>query len=69
MIAANQNPTDTIANLNAACACIKRHRLIDARQYALKAGDGENAKYVRGIIDAMEGKAIWRMDGDRVILQ
>lgn len=68
LIAANQNPSDTVANLNAACACVKRRRLIDARKYVLKAGDGENAAYVKGVIDAMEGKRAWRMEGGRVIL-
>lgn len=55
-IAADQYPNDTIANLNAACACIKAHRLKDARRYLSRAGASIHTTYVRDVIDAMEGK-------------
>ena len=55
-IAADQYPDDHTANLNAACACIKVHRLKDARRYLERAGASAETTYVRDVIDAMEGK-------------
>lgn len=61
-IAARQYADDKTANLNAACACVMVRRLADAKRYIAKAGDSEDAKYVKFVIDAMEGTAKWKKD-------
>ena len=55
LIAARQYPEDETANLNAACACVQTRRLTDAKRYLSLAGESEDAKFVRQVIDAMEG--------------
>lgn len=66
-IAANQYPQDPVANLNAACACVKVHRLRDAKEYLKKAGDTEEARYVQNVILAMEGKRPWKEVAGKII--
>ena len=56
LIAARQYPEDETANLNAACACVQTRRLTDAKRYLSLAGESEDAKFVRQVIDAMEGR-------------
>jgi len=68
IIAARQYPEDPDANLNAACACVKMKRFSDARKYLGRAGDTENAQYVADVIDAMEGRVNWHMEGYRVVI-
>lgn len=68
LLAAQQFPEDETANLNAACACVKTHRFMDARKYLRKAGKTEQAIYLGQIIKAMEGDAKWRIENDRLII-
>ena len=57
-----------MANLNAACACVKVHRLRDAKAYLKKAGDTEEARYVQNVILAMEGKRPWKEVAGKIII-
>lgn len=68
LIAARQYPEDKTANLNAACGCVKMHRLTDAKNYLQKAGDTKEAKEVADVILAMEGKAQWRKEGNNIVI-
>ena len=68
LIAARQYPEDETANLNAACGCVKMHRLTDAKKYLQKAGDTKEAKEVADVILAMEGKAQWRKEGNKIVI-
>ena len=68
LIAANLNPEDKTANLNAACGCVKTKRLTDARRYLKKAGTTPQANYLRDVIDAMEGKKAWKIENEKVIV-
>lgn len=68
-IAARQYPGDAKANLNAACACVRTHRLSDAKKYLAKAGDTAEARYLADVIQAMEGKAQWKMENGRVVIE
>ena len=68
LIAANLNPEDKTANLNAACGCVKTKRLTDARRYLKKAGTTPQANYLRDVIDAMEGKKAWKIENGKVIV-
>ena len=68
LIAARQYPEDKTANLNAACGCVKMHRLTDAKNYLQKAGDTKEAKEVADVILAMEGKAQWRKEGNKIVI-
>lgn len=68
LIAANLNPEDKTANLNAACGCVKTKRLTDARRYLKKAGTTPQANYLRDVIDAMEGKKTWKIENGKVIV-
>ena len=67
-IAARQYPDDPTANLNAACACVKARRLTDAKRFLANAGSSEQARYLSGIIKAMEGRAGWKMENGRVVV-
>lgn len=67
-IAAKQYPDNPIANLNAACACVKARRLTDARHFLLNAGDTKQAQYLADIIKAMEGSVSWRLENGRLII-
>lgn len=67
VIAADRNPDDPTANLNAACACVQTRRLKDAAIYLEKAGDSQEADYVRRVILAMQGKGSWRMVHGKVV--
>ena len=67
-IAARQYPDNPIANLNAACACVKARRLTDARHFLLNAGDTKQAQYLADIIKAMEGSVSWRLENGRLIV-
>lgn len=67
-IAARQYPDNPIANLNAACACVKARRLTDARHFLLNAGDTKQAQYLADIIKAMEGSVSWRLENGRLII-
>lgn len=69
MIAAKQYPEDHVANLNAACACVKARRLTDAKRFLLNAGDSNQAQYLGHIISAMEGKCNWKMENGKLILE
>lgn len=69
LIAARQYPDDELANLNAACGCIRMRRLTDARRYLSHSGVSGDARYVQDVIDAMEGKIQWTMQGDRLMRQ
>ncbi|MBO4905645.1 MAG: hypothetical protein J5486_01245 [Bacteroidaceae bacterium] len=68
LIAAHQYPDDETANLNAACACVKTYRLVDAKKYLKKAGNSQQAKYVNDVIRAMEGSVKWKLENGRVIV-
>lgn len=68
MIAAKQYPMDQIANLNAACACVKAKRLTDAKQFLQHAGNSGEAQYLTDVISAMEGKCKWKMENGKVII-
>ncbi|MGM9700163.1 MAG: hypothetical protein ACI3YX_01905 [Prevotella sp.] len=68
LIAARQYPDDKTANLNAACGCVKMRRLADAKNYLEKAGNLPEATYLANVIRAMEGKAEWRMEGNKVVI-
>ena len=67
LIAAARFPEDPQANYNAACACIQARRLQDARKYLQKAGTGEQAQYLKNVIDAMEGKVKWTLGKDNYL--
>lgn len=67
LIAARQYPDDELANLNAACGCIRAHRLSDARRYLSRSGSSDEARYVADVIAAMEGKIQWTLEGDRLL--
>lgn len=68
LIAAKQYPEDKIANLNAACACVKTKRLSDAKNYLGHAGDTEQAKSLADVILAMEGKCKWKLENGKVVV-
>ena len=68
LIAARQYPDDETANLNAACASVRTHHLKDAKTYLSKAGNSEQAIYLRQIIQAMEGEVKWKMEKDKLIV-
>ena len=68
LIAARQYPDDATANLNAACGCVKARRMTDARRYLQKAGTSEEARYLKDVMDAMEGKKSWKMENGKVIV-
>ncbi len=68
LIAARQYPDDATANLNAACGCVKARRMTDARRYLQKAGTSEEARYLKDVMDAMEGKKAWRLENGKVIV-
>lgn len=68
LTAAKQFPNDETANLNAASACITMKRLVDAKRYLRNAGDSKEAQYLRIVMQAMEGKANWKIENDKVIL-
>ena len=44
------------------------HRLTDAKKYLQKAGDTKEAKEVADVILAMEGKAQWRKEGNKIVI-
>ena len=67
LIAAERFPTDSLANYNAACACIHSRRLQDARKYLKKAGTGEEVQYLNDVMDAMEGKVKWKLRDDNYL--
>ena len=67
LIAARQFPDDENANLNAACACVQRKRLLDAKRFLQKAGTSEEAQYVSRVIQAMEGRKGWKMENGRIV--
>lgn len=67
-IAAKQYPDDATANLNAACACIKAKRLSDAKRFLALAGNTDNARYLAGIIKAMEGQCQWHIENGKVVV-
>lgn len=67
VIAAQQYPNDETANLNAACACVQKKRLKDARAFLAFAGESEAASYLHDVIDAMEGKIRWKMVDGKVV--
>ncbi len=68
-IAADQYPDDEVANLNAACACVTTKRLTDAKRYLQHAGSSNEATYVRGVIDAMEGNRAWEMKDGKLMFK
>ena len=68
IIAARQYPDSPTANLNAACACVKAKRMTDAKEHLQKAGDSQEAHYLQDVINAMEGKVQWRLEGDKLIV-
>lgn len=67
-IAAREYPGDYIANLNAACACVKVKRLTDAKRFLKNAGNIPQAQYLANVIKAMEGKCQWTMQGGKVVV-
>ena len=67
LIAAERFPSDSLANYNAACACIHSRRLQDARKYLKKAGTGEEVQYLNDVMDAMEGKVKWKLRDDNYL--
>lgn len=69
IIAAQQYPDDETANLNAACASVQKRRLKDARAFLAFAGDNEETRYVRTVIDAMEGRIRWKLVDGKVVEQ
>ncbi|MGN0282070.1 MAG: hypothetical protein ACI4B3_07210 [Prevotella sp.] len=68
LIAARQYPNDATANLNAACGCVRMHRLTDAKTYLKKADGLAEARYLADVIQAMEGTVKWRMEGNKVVI-
>ena len=48
-------PSDEVANLNAANSAMSRGDLVMAEKYLVKAGNGENATYARGVLAALKG--------------
>jgi hypothetical protein len=68
LIAARQFPDDEMANLNAACACVKTKRFNDARKYLAKAGKTKQSIYLGKIIQAMEGEVEWKLVNGKVIV-
>ncbi len=68
LIAAKQYPNDQTANFNAACACVMRMRLNDAKKYLQKSGDTRSAQYVSNVIKAMEGEVNWKLERNRVVV-
>lgn len=68
LIAAKTYPNDQTANLNAACACVKTKRLVDAKRYLAKAGNSEQTQYVANVIRAMEGSVQWKMEDGKVVV-
>ena len=66
-IAARRYPDDSVANLNAACACVEAKRLSDAKRFLAKAGDSVEAQYLAEIIKAMEGKVRWKLKNGKLI--
>ncbi len=69
LTAARQFPGDPVANLNAASASVKMRRLTDAKKYLQKAGSSQDAAYLAGVIRAMEGRAKWKLENGRLILE
>ena len=67
-IAAQQYPEDETANLNAACASVMVHRLVDAKKYLKQAGNSERTKYVANVIRAMEGEVKWKMEDGKLVI-
>lgn len=68
-IAAKQYPDNEIANHNAACACVKTNRLVDAKRYLNKAGYTPESEYLHHIIQAMEGAVKWKIvDGVLIVV-
>lgn len=53
--AARMYPDDEVANLNAANAAMQNGALDNAAAYLKKAGDGPDATYARGILEALRG--------------
>lgn len=68
LIAVKQYPDDQTANFNAACACVMRKRLNDAKKYLAKSGSTTSAEYVANVIKAMEGEVQWKLERNRVII-
>ena len=58
-----------MANLNAASASVRMKRLTDAKKYLQKAGSSQDAAYLAGVIKAMEGRAKWKLENGRLILE
>ncbi len=54
-IAVRMYPNDETANLNAAIAAMQRNDLRNAARYIDKAGDTDQARYARAILDALNG--------------
>lgn len=67
-IAAREYPGDYIANLNAACACVKVKRLTDAKRFLKKAGNIPQAQYLANVIKAMEGKCQWTIQDGKIVV-
>lgn len=67
-IAAREYPGDYIANLNAACACVKVKRLTDAKRFLKNAGNIPQAQYLANVIKAMEGKCQWTIQGGKIVV-
>lgn len=68
MIAAKQYPTDSTANLNAACACVEKRRLSDAKRFLAHAGNSQQALYLADVIRAMEGNCKWKLVNGKVVV-
>lgn len=68
LIAVKRYPNDKTANFNAACACVMRKRLNDAKSYLEKAGDSHAVQYVSNVIKAMQGDVQWKLERNRVIV-
>ena len=68
MIAAKQYPTDPTANLNAACACVEKRRLSDAKRFLAHAGNTQQALYLADVIRAMEGNCKWKLVNGKVVV-
>lgn len=49
-------PADSLANINAAYACINRGDITGASRHLEKAGNGPDADFARGILDASAGR-------------
>ena len=69
LTAARQFPRDPVANLNAASASVRMKRLTDAKKYLQKAGSSQDTAYLAGVIKAMEGRAKWKLESGRLILE